>query len=106
MEIFILSLCVHYLRSYVSVQPDTQAGRQSAKAKSWLHRKMQHYSKPDAAKNTVSTESFLSQHLDGTCIPKFDNRDKCEELQQVVSADTSACDVCIKPPEHTDSSLC
>ncbi len=67
---------------------------------------MQHYSKPDAAKNTVSTESFLSQHLDGTCIPKFDNRDKCEELQQVVSADTFGVWRVYQTPEHTDSSLC
>ncbi|RXN10107.1 putative serine threonine- kinase kinX [Labeo rohita] len=46
--------------------------------------------KPDAAKHMVSTESSLSQHLDGTSNPKFDNWDRCEELQQVVLANTSA----------------
>ncbi|KAL0164957.1 hypothetical protein M9458_040710, partial [Cirrhinus mrigala] len=49
---------------------------------------MRQNSKPDAAKHMVSTESSLSQHLDGTSNPKFDNRDRCEELQQVVLANT------------------
>lgn len=40
------------------------------------------------AKHRVSTESFLSQHLDGMSNPKFDHWDRCEEMQQVVLVDT------------------
>ncbi len=57
---------------------------------------MRHYPKPDAAKNTVSTESFLSQHLDGTCVTTGTNVKSCNRWSQLT---LSACDVCIKPPK-------